>query len=100
MAKKTISVKSTSMVSGTLYYTCPSNTIAKVISFQQENDGYMYSAPSASGATILGFRGAHINGVVSTRKDFYLADGEALLGNSATNGPWSMIIVEESLGVQ
>ena len=100
MAKKTISVKSTSMVSGTLYYTCPSNTIAKVISFQQENDGYMYSAPSASGATIKGFRGININSATGTRVNFYLADGEALLGNSGTSGPWSMILVEESLGVQ
>ena len=99
MAKKTISISAASITANTTYYTCPSSTIAKVISYHMTADGYLKIIGTLnSSESLAGFRPPDVTG--TTPKSFYLAAGEMLKGQSSTGAPWTLILVEESLGVQ
>tara|TARA_R110002124_G_scaffold155689_1_gene322849 strand:+ start:55 stop:354 length:300 start_codon:yes stop_codon:yes gene_type:complete len=99
MAKKTVSINSTATATGTTYYTCPANTVAKVISMLMENAGRLRII-AANYGTVTTFQSYDVNGVDTQRKNFYLDAGQAIEGHNNTSGDWTVILVEESLGVQ
>tara|TARA_R110000782_G_scaffold11291_1_gene34512 strand:+ start:512 stop:814 length:303 start_codon:yes stop_codon:yes gene_type:complete len=100
MAKKTVAINSTSMANGTVYYTCPTGTIAKLISFMAYSASGHLRMIAPNFDDYPAFVSSVVNKQDASREVFYLHAGMQLAGHTNTAGSWSVILVEESIGVQ
>ena len=98
MSKKIVTVAGSSINNGSTYYTCPSNTVAKVISFSASagnlgvrngNNTLMAFSP------IDVYKRNHSNASKP-----YLIAGQTLRAEQSNNNNFSLILVEETIGVQ
>ena len=98
MSKKIVTIAGNSVSSGSTYYTCPSNTVAKVIM-------------SAGQVVVLGVRNGNNTLMSFSAQDVfkrntsnaskpYLIAGQTLRAEQSNNNNFSLILVEETIGVQ
>tara|TARA_R110000737_G_C14172621_1_gene411747 strand:- start:143 stop:433 length:291 start_codon:yes stop_codon:yes gene_type:complete len=96
MAKKTVAVSGSSFTTAVMY-TCPSNTIAKVIGGNGHNDPN-WKVSYSNGSLMYYFQRPEVSG--PDRYQHVLTAGSTIRGHANHSYPWSLVIVEESVGVQ
>ena len=98
MTKKIVTLGGTSITGSTVYYTCPSNTVTKMISYN--NEGSRSAKVFNSGGVVSEFSSSQTNRGSSPHRTVHMIAAEFIKFHDSASEEWNMVLVEETTGDQ